>query len=92
VIPVIVWLWDASGPARTACGVTDDEGSAFMAAETLLAGGQITVARVERATMGLGTGSMTYGYQPTGEAWQARLRGRRVTWKRETRTPHLAAS
>jgi hypothetical protein len=93
VIPVIVWLWDASGPARTACGVTDSEARARQAAETLLAAGQADAARIERAALGLGSGTMTYGYQRTGQPQHARIRDGRVTWKPAAAlTPQLAAS
>ena len=87
---MIVYLWDAPGPARTARGVTSSEARARLAAETCLIGGQATDAVVEKAILGLGAGSMTYGYQRTGPAWHALLSGGRVTWSRSAAP--LAAS
>lgn len=90
MIPVIVWLWDAPGPARAAHGVTGSQERARQTAETLLAAGQATAAVIEEAVLGLGAGSMTYGYQRTGRAWHAVRTGARITW---TRSAHrLAAS
>ena len=88
--PVIVWLWDVSGPARTACGVTDDQARARQTAEAILTAGQGTTAALEQAVLGLGAGSMTYGYQRTGQAWHALVSDGHVTWTRPA--PHLAAS
>jgi len=79
---VILFLWDAPGPALTARGVTSSEASARQAAETVLLCGQATDAVVEKAILGLGTGSMTYGYQRTGVTWHALLAGGSVTWAR----------
>ena len=79
---MIVYLWEACGPARSAQGVTDSEVRARQAAETLLIGGQAADAVLEQAVLGLGTGSMTYGYQPTGLAWHALLIDGRATWTR----------
>ena len=87
---MIVYLWDAPGPARTARGVTSSEARARQAAETFLTGGQATEAVVEKAILGLGAGSMTYGYQRTGPAWHALLTDGRVTWIRPA--ARLAAS
>jgi hypothetical protein len=88
--PVIVWLWDVPGPARTACGVTGSQTRARQAAEAILIAGQGTTAALEQAVLGLGAASMTYGYQRTGQAWDARLIDGHVTWTRTA--PHLAAS
>lgn len=87
-----VWLWDAVGPARTACGVTDREARARLDAEAVLIAGHAATARVERAGLGLGAGSMTYGYQRTGQAWHARCSNGRVTWEPVPCTAELAAS
>jgi hypothetical protein len=87
---VIVWLWDAPGPARTARGVTDSEARVRQAAEDLLFSGQATGAIVEEAVLGLGAGTMTYGYQRTGQAWHALISEGHVTWTRSA--PRLAAS
>jgi hypothetical protein len=87
---VIVYLWNACGPTRTARGVTDSEARSRQAAETLLIGGQATDAVLEKAFLGLGEGSMTYGYQRTGLTWHALLSDGRVTWTRSA--PQLAVS
>ena len=87
---MIVYLWDAPGPARTARGVTSSEARARQASENFLIGGQATDAVVERAILGLGAGSMTYGYQRTGPAWHALLTDGRVMWTRAA--ARLAAS
>ena len=87
---MILYLWDAPSPARTARGVTSSEARARQAAETCLIGGQATDAVVEKAILGVGAGSLTYGYQRTGQAWHALLIDGRVAW---TRSPaRLAAS
>lgn len=88
--PVIVWLWDAPGPGRTARGVTGSQTRARQAAEAILTAGQATTAALEQAVLGLGAGSMTYGYQRTGQAWHARLSDGHITWTRSA--PHFAAS
>jgi hypothetical protein len=72
---VIVWLWDAPGPARTTRGVTGSQTRARQAAEALITGGQAHGAVLEQAVLGLGAGSMTYGYQRTGRSWHALIRG-----------------
>jgi hypothetical protein len=77
---VILYPWDAPGPARTARGVTSGEAHARQAAEIFLTGGYATDAVVEKAILGLGAGSMTYGYQRTGPAWHALPTDGRVTW------------
>lgn len=87
---MILYLWDAPGPACTARGVTGTEACARQAAEALLIGGQATDAVLEKAFLGLGAGSMTYGYQRTGQAWHALLIDGRVRWTRST--PQLASS
>jgi len=87
---VIVYLWDACGPTRTARGVTDSEARARQAAETLLIGGQATDVVLQKAFLGLGAGSMTYDYQRTSLAWHALLSDRGVTWTRLA--PRLAVS
>lgn len=77
---VILYLWDVPGPSCAARGVTSSEVHARQAAETFLTGGYATDAVVEKAILGLGAGSMTYGYQRTGPAWHALLTDGRVTW------------
>jgi hypothetical protein len=76
---MIVWIWDASGPATDACGVAGTAEAARQAAGSLLESGQADAARVEQAAVVLGT-TLTYGYCPTGRAWHARLDAGRLTW------------
>src|SRR6266700_5317732 len=77
---MIVWIWDASGPAADACGVAGTAEAARDAAGPLLASGRADAARVEQAVIVLGSAALTYGYCPTGRAWEARLSAGRLTW------------
>jgi hypothetical protein len=91
--PVIVWLWDASGPARRGRGITDDEAAARRAAEACLRGTEACSARVESARAVLGIESLTSGYERTGHGWEARRRrDGRITWMPLPISPVLAAS
>jgi hypothetical protein len=67
-IRMMVWIWDASGPAVSACGVTDTVEAARSAAGSLPETGHASAARVEQAAIVLG-GALTYHYCPTGPAW-----------------------
>ena len=87
---MIVWIWDASGPAASACGVTGTAEAARRAAGALVASGQAQIARVEQAAIVLGS-TLTYGYCPTGRAWHARLDAGELTWSTAARPPGQAA-
>jgi len=76
---MIVWIWDASGPAASACGVAGTAEAAREAAGALVTSGRADAARVEQAAIVIGT-TLTYDYCPTGRAWHARLDGGRLTW------------
>jgi hypothetical protein len=76
---MIVWIWDASGPAADACGVTGTPEAARDAAGSLVTSGRADAARVEQAAIVVGTG-LSYDYCPTGRAWAARLVAGRLTW------------
>ncbi|WP_300608543.1 hypothetical protein [Trebonia sp.] len=78
---MIVWLWDACGPARTGRGITDDRARAVRIAETYLRTGQATVATVEGARLLSGIRTLTTGYQRTGEGWRARCGGSGICWE-----------
>jgi hypothetical protein len=78
---MIVWLWDACGPARSGRGVTDDEARAIQMAETLMRSGQATVAKVESAQADLGIRTLTAGYRRTGRGWRARCGGSGIQWE-----------
>ena len=71
---VIVWLWDSSGPAGEASGITDDEAQARRAAEKYMRTVQACTARVERAHLRIGIHALTPGYERTGKGWSARQR------------------
>lgn len=89
---MIVWLWDADGPARTARGVTGDEAAARHAAEACLRNGQARSAAVEQAHAVLGMESLTTGYQRTGNGWTAKCcHDGRISWMRFAGSPELAA-
>jgi hypothetical protein len=66
--------------------VTDDETHARRAAEALLLSGQAATAQIERATLALGTGNMTFGYESTGHTWSARYDDGDVIWRPALRT------
>ena len=86
---MIVWIWDASGPAADACGVTGTADAARRAAGSLVTSGQAEAARVEQAAIVLGS-ALTYDYCPTGETWAARLNAGRLTWTLTTDVPGTA--
>jgi hypothetical protein len=88
---MIVWIWDASGPAADACGVTGTAEAARRAAGALLASGQAEAARVEQAAIVIGW-ALTYDYCLTGCAWDARLESGRPVWVPGPRRRGLAAS
>jgi hypothetical protein len=88
---MIVWIWDASGPAADACGVTGTAEAARRAAGSLLASGRAEAARVEQAAIVIGR-ALTYDYCLTGCAWAARLESGRPVWVLVPRLAELAAS
>jgi hypothetical protein len=87
---MIVWIWDASGPAADACGVAGTAEAARRAAGSLVASGRAEAARVEQAALVVGS-TLTYDYCPTGRAWDARLDAGRLTWTLVPRLPRQAA-
>ncbi len=76
---MIVWIWDATGPAVDACGVTGTAEAARQAAGSLLASGRAKDARVEQAAVVIGC-ALSYDYCPTGRAWAARLESGSPAW------------
>jgi hypothetical protein len=88
---MIVWIWDACGPAADACGVADTADAARQAAGSLLTSGRARAARVEQATIVVSI-TLTYDYCPTGQAWAARLESGSPTWVPVPRLPDRAAS
>jgi hypothetical protein len=88
---MIVWIWDASGPAADACGVAGTAEAARRAAGSLLTSGRARAAHVEQATIVIGC-TLTYDYCPTGRAWDARLESGSPTWVPVPSLPDRAAS
>jgi hypothetical protein len=82
---MIVWIWDASGPAAGACGVAGTAEAARRAAGGLMASGEADVARVQEAALVVGC-TLTYDYCPTGRTWRARLEAGRPAWTRADRS------
>ena len=88
---MIVWIWDATGPAADACGVAGTADAARDAAGSLVADGRADAARVQPAALVIGR-TLTYDYCPTGQAWDARLEAGRPAWVPVPRLPGQAAS
>jgi len=82
---VIVWVWDARGPACGQGGVSDDEKRARrLARESLLSTGASEVL-VEQASAELGIRTLNHVYVRTGRGWRGHLTpSGRVTWRRFT--------
>lgn len=89
---MIVWIWDASGPAASACGVAGTAEAARDAAGSLLESGHAKAARVEQAAVVMGRAALTYDYCPTGQAWSARLESGGPVWVPVTPPPGRAVS
>lgn len=78
---MIVWLWDANGPATDGSGITDDEALARRAAEDYMLATKACTARVESAYTNIGLNTLTAGYRRTGKGWVAeKRRDGRVAW------------
>jgi hypothetical protein len=88
---MIVWIWDASGPAADACGVADTAEAARHAADSLLENGQAVSAHIEQAAMVIGRAALTYDYCPAGRGWDARLESGVPVWT-PVADPELLAS
>jgi hypothetical protein len=72
VTPVIVWLWDAPGPAHCASGITIDRASAEEAARACLTNGQASTALIQAADLVAGLDVLDPYYARFGRRWQAR--------------------
>lgn len=78
------WLWDAG----SACGVTGEEQSARKAAAECLRADRADTARVERALLVPGAGTLATVHARTGVGWSARrYRNGRIRWKPLPRPP-----
>ena len=76
---MIVWIWEASGPAAGACGVTGTAEDARRAAGSELTSGRASTACLEQAELVIGR-ELSYDYAPTGRRWTARLAAGRPAW------------
>jgi hypothetical protein len=90
---MIVWVWDAQGPDRSAGGVVIDDDvkrARKLARESLLSTGASEVF-VEQASVELGIKTLNYGYARTGQGWHGRRTpSGRVAWRRfRAPTPQL---
>lgn len=80
---MIVWLWDATGPAVSGRGVTDDEERAREAAAIYVRSGMASSARVEMAIANIGIHALTSGYERAGQGWTVvRYNNGRIRWAR----------
>lgn len=78
---MIVYLWDAPGPARTGRGISGDETAARKAVEACLGAGDARTGRVEAAVAVLEAATLESSYRRTGTGWQARpCRNGPVSW------------
>jgi hypothetical protein len=87
---MIVWIWDASGPAADACGVAGTAEAARRAAGSLLTSGRARAARIEQADVVIGC-ALTYDYFPTGRAWAGRMESGSPAWVPVPGQPERAA-
>jgi hypothetical protein len=79
--PVIVWLWDAPGPARCASGITVDRARAEEAARACLTDGQASTALIQAADLVAGPDVLDFYYARFGRRWQARrTKGGGIRW------------
>lgn len=69
---MIVWLWDAAGPACGASGVTADRKTAKSRARACIRSDQAIVAHVQAAEFLAGDDVLDAYYRPFGDLWQAR--------------------
>jgi hypothetical protein len=88
---MMVWIWDASGPAADACGVAGTAEAAREAAGALLESGRAQAVHVEQAAIVVGS-TLTYDYCPTGRTWHARIDAGQLTWTMAFRSASQAAS
>lgn len=72
---MIVYLWDAHGPACRRRGVSGSLGGALEAAGACLVARGALSARVEVARLGTCAPTLEPCYERTGQAWQARRSG-----------------
>jgi hypothetical protein len=84
---VIVWLWEAPGTIRFACGVSSDQADAREAARACVASGSAGVAVVQAASLVSGPDTDPY-YARFGPCWQvSRAPGGEIRWRELTAKP-----
>jgi hypothetical protein len=84
---MIVWLWDASGPASSACGISRDPVDAREAAGAHLASGTATAATVQAATLVTNPDKTPPHYARFGSTWQAtRISDGEIRWHEQAAT------
>jgi len=77
------WAWDAAAPGAGACGVSDDEDRARLAAEEWLASRPGAVAVLDAARLADGTTTLSAWWARDGQPRRSRrLRDGRITWAR----------
>lgn len=77
-----IWLWDAPGPARSACGVSGSRANAQRAAGACLASDQASTVLVQEAELVTSTGALTPGHHRVGGCWEAsRARDGAISWR-----------
>lgn len=79
---MIVYLWDAPGPAYRGRGISGSLAAALEAAGVCVASGRASSARVEAARLGTCARTLEPRYERTGQAWLARrAESGRIRWE-----------
>ena len=90
---MIVWVWDATGPERGACGVAAGEAAARRAALAAMFATGAAAAVVESAAFAGGGGWIADGYRRIGAGWTVSAApGGGYTWRAFNRRLPAAAS
>jgi hypothetical protein len=85
---MIVWLWEAVGPASSACGISRDPDDAREAASAYLTDGTATTATVQAAALVANPTGTQPHYDRFGSTWQAtRTSVGDVCWHEQAATP-----
>lgn len=85
---MIVWLWEATGDAGFACGVSGDEAGAREAAGACMVSGMATTAVVQSAKLVDYPDTLDAHYVRFGSRWQAsRTRTGTIRWRESAVRP-----
>jgi hypothetical protein len=85
---MIVWFWDAPGPATSARGISRDPDDARQAASAHLATGTATAATVQAATLVSNLDATHPHYARFGSIWHAtRTSNGEIRWLEQAATP-----